>query len=147
MSAPTQSQASAGAALELEIKNVLLVDDDEALANTLKLLLESHNFIVTTARNGADALREIMAFDFDVIICDMMMPKMAGDLFYLGVQKVKPHLTSRFLFVTGHADNPKVDTFLKSIDANVIFKPVLTEELVRMISFVLKRSQDAVKAV
>ncbi len=147
MSAPTQSQASAGSAPELEIKNVLLVDDDEALANTLKLLLESHNFIVTAARNGADALREIVAFDFDIIICDMMMPKMAGDLFYLGVQKVKPHLTSRFLFVTGHADNPKVDTFLKSIDANVIFKPVLTEELVRMISFVLKRNQDAARAV
>jgi len=146
MSAPTQSQAAGGSdATELEIKNVLLVDDDEALANTLKQLLESHNFIVTTATNGADALREVMAFDFDIIICDMMMPKMAGDMFYLAVQKVKPHLTSRFLFVTGHADNPKVDTFLKSIDAHVIFKPVLTEELVRMISFVLKRSRDAAK--
>src|SRR4051794_16179586 len=134
MSAPTQSQVSAGsAAAELEIKNVLLVDDDEALADTLKLLLESHNFIVTTSNNGADALREVMAFDFDVIICDMMMPKMAGDMFYLAVQKVKPHLNSRFLFVTGHADNPKVDSFLKEVDAQVVFKPVLTEELVRMI--------------
>ncbi len=146
MSAPTQSQATGGSdAADLEIKNVLLVDDDEALADTLKQLLESHNFIVTTSTNGADALREVMAFDFDIIICDMMMPKMAGDMFYLAVQKVKPHLNSRFLFVTGHADNPKVDTFLKSVDAQVIFKPVLTEELVRMISFVLKRSQDAAK--
>lgn len=147
MSASSQSHVSGGAAAELEIKNVLLVDDDEALADTLKLLLESHNFIVTTSSNGADALREVMAFDFDVIICDMMMPKMAGDMFYLAVQKVKPHLNSRFLFVTGHADNPKVDAFLKSVDAQVVFKPVLTEELVRMISFVIKRSQDAAKAV
>ena len=37
---------------ELEIKNVLLVDDDETLAITLKQLLESHNFIVTTSANG-----------------------------------------------------------------------------------------------
>lgn len=148
MSAPTPSSVSAdSAAAELEIKNVLLVDDDEALADTLKLLLESHNFIVTTATNGADALREVMAFDFDVIICDMMMPKMAGDMFYLAVQKVKPHLNSRFLFVTGHADNPKVDAFLKSIDAQVVFKPVLTEELVRMISFVLRRSEGAAKVI
>jgi DNA-binding response OmpR family regulator len=128
---------------ELEIKNVLLVDDDEALADTLKLLLEAHNFIVTTSSNGKDALREVMAFDFDVIICDMMMPKMAGDMFYLAVQRVKPQLSSRFLFVTGHADNPKVDNFLKGIDALVVFKPVLTEELIRMISLVLKRSQEA----
>ncbi len=144
MSASTQSEVIAQSQ-ELEIKNVLLVDDDEDLATTLKLLLESHNFIVTTAAHGVDALRECMAFDFDVIICDMMMPKMAGDMFYLAVQKVKPQLNSRFLFVTGHADNPKVDTFLKSIDAQVIFKPVLTEELVRGIGMVLKRNDAAAK--
>lgn len=144
MSASTQSDAPAESR-ELEIKNVLLVDDDTALANTLKLLLESHNFIVTTSCNGADALREVMAFDFDVIICDMMMPKMAGDMFYLAVQKIKPQLVSRFLFVTAHADNPKVDAFLKSIDAEVVFKPVLTEELVRMISLVLRRAEDEAK--
>jgi CheY-like chemotaxis protein len=129
----------------LEIKNVLLVDDDVALANTLKLLLESHNFIVTTAANGADALREVMAVDYDVIICDMLMPKMAGDMFYLAVQRVKPQLGSRFLFVTGHADNPKVDSFLKGIDAQVVFKPVLTEELVRMISLILKKNEDVAR--
>jgi len=144
MSASPQSEAPAESR-ELEIKNVLLVDDDMALANTLKLLLESHNFIVTTSCNGADALREVMAFDFDVIICDMMMPKMAGDMFYLAVQKIKPQLAPRFLFVTGHADNPKVDSFLKSIDAEVVFKPVLTEELVRMISLVLRRAEDEAK--
>ena len=33
------------------------------------------------------------------------MPTMAGDMFYLAVQKTKPQLCSRFLFVTGHADN------------------------------------------
>lgn len=142
MSAPSHSEMPAEST-ELEIKNILLVDDDEALANTLKQLLESHNFIVTTAGNGVDALREVMAFDFDVIICDMLMPKMAGDMFYLAVQKTKPNLLSRFLFVTGHADNPKVDSFLKTIDAPVVFKPVPTEELVRMISFVLQRAEHA----
>ena len=142
MSASSQSQLSVESN-ELEIKNVLLVDDDEDLANTLKLLLESHNFIVTTCGNGADALREVMAFDFDVIICDMMMPQMPGDMFYLAVQQTKPHLLPRFLFVTGHADNPKVDSFLKGIDAQVVFKPVLIEELIGMISFVLKRGEKA----
>src|SRR5688500_3563077 len=105
MSAPSRSHTPPESA-ELEIKNILLVDDDEALADTLKLLLESGNLIVTTANNGADALREVLAFDFDVIICDMMMPKMAGDMFYLAVQKSKPEMAKRFLFVTGHADNP-----------------------------------------
>ena len=145
MSAPSPSQVPP-TENELEIKNILLVDDDEDLADTLKALLESHNFIVTTANNGADALRECIAFDPDVIICDMLMPKMPGDMFYLAVQKTKAYLSSRFLFITGHADNPKVDAFLKSIDALVVFKPVLSDELVRMISLVLQRSQSLSKA-
>ena len=95
------------------------------------------------AKNGLEALREVQDFDFDVIVCDMLMPKMAGDMFYLAVQKTKPELARRFLFVTGHADNPKVESFLKSVDALVVFKPVLTDELVRMISLVLKRNADA----
>jgi DNA-binding response OmpR family regulator len=145
MSTSPYTQPAAGPT-DLEIKNILLVDDDEDLAITLKQLLEAHNFIVTLATNGAEALREVLAFDFDVIICDMMMPKMPGDMFYLAVQKSKPEMAKRFLFVTGHADNPKVDSVLKSIDALVIFKPVLTEELVRMISFVINRTATASKA-
>ena len=141
MSAPSHSQPPAGPT-DLDIKNILLVDDDEDLALTLKYLLESHNFIVTTAGNGIEALREVLAIDFDVVICDMLMPKMPGDMFYLAVQKSKPEIAKRFIFVTGHADNPKVDAFLKSVDGLVLFKPVLTEELVRTISFVLNRTAN-----
>ena len=124
----------------IDIKSILLVDDDEDLADTLKELLEARNFVVAVQPNGAAALREVQAIDYDVIVCDMLMPKMAGDLFYLAVKKIKPELADRFVFVTGHADNPKVEGFLNSINALVVFKPVLTEELVRMISLVLQRT-------
>jgi DNA-binding response OmpR family regulator len=125
---------------DLEITNILLLDDDTDLADTLKLLLESHNFIVTVARNGVEGLRETMAMDFDVIICDMMMPTMPGDMFYLAVQKTKPHLCSRFLFVTGHGDDPRTNAFLQTTDGLVIFKPVPSDELIQMISLVLQRN-------
>lgn len=137
MSAPAQPPPPPN---ELEIKSILLVDDDQELADTLKELLESRNFVVAVQPNGAAALREVQAIDYDVIVCDMLMPKMAGDMFYLAVKKIKPELTQRFIFVTGHADNPKVESFLKGIDALVLFKPVLMEELVEMISLVLQRT-------
>jgi DNA-binding response OmpR family regulator len=142
----TSSNTAGVPASELEIKSILLVDDDQELAETLKSLLESRNFVVTTVENGVEGLREVMAFDFDVIICDMMMPRMRGDMFYLAVEKTKPQLCRRFLFVTGHGDNPKVEAFLKQIDGVVVFKPVLMDELVRMISLVLKRNADADQA-
>ena len=126
---------------ELEIKNILLLDDDTELADTLKELLESHNFVVTTANDGVAGLREVMAMDFDVIICDMLMPGMPGDMFYLAAKTVKPAMADRFLFITGHRGVEKIDDFLRSIDAQVIFKPVMTDELVRMISLVLKQNR------
>jgi len=70
------------------------------------------------------------------------MPKMPGDMFYLAVKKTKPHLARRFLFITGHADNPKVDGFLKSIDGLMMYKPVRTEDLLGMINRVLARGQQ-----
>ncbi len=128
-------------AADLDIKSILLLDDDVELADTLKLLLESRNYVVTTAKNGVEGLREVMQMDFDVILCDLMMPTMPGDMFYLAVQKVKPHLCKRFLFVTGHSNDERVLDFLRNTDGLAIFKPVPTDELVQMISLVLKRNE------
>ena len=128
---------------ELDIKSILLLDDDTDLSDALKELLEARNFVVTTATDGAGGLREVMQMDFDVIICDLLMPGMPGDMFHLAVKTVKPHLAERFLFITGHKGNPKVDEFLKGIDALVLFKPVLIDELVRMISLVLQRGEKS----
>jgi len=128
---------------DLDIKSILLLDDDVELADTLKMLLESRNFLVTTVKNGVEGLHEIMAFDFDVVMCDMMMPAMPGDMFYLAVQRTKPHLCKRFIFITGHSGTPKIDEFLKKVDAVVLAKPVVTDELVDAISFVMKKSQKA----
>ena len=127
---------------EHEIKSILLLDDDIELADTLKHLLESHNFVVTTVKNGVEGLHEIMRLDFDVIMCDILMPQMAGDMFYRAVERTKPHLCERFIFVTGFPENPKISDFLTEIDAVVLVKPVDTEELIRTISFILKKAQD-----
>ena len=140
MSAPTYPQT---ADQSLDIKSILLLDDDCDLADALKELLESRNFVVRTVTDGAEGLREVMDLDFDVIICDLLMPCMPGDMFYLAVSKTKPELKDRFIFITGHSEKPRVDEFLKRIDAMVLFKPVLLDELLSMIQLVLKRTSDA----
>jgi two-component system, cell cycle sensor histidine kinase and response regulator CckA len=127
----------------LDIKSILLVDDDEELADALKGLLESHNFVVTTARNGVEGIKEVMALDFDAIVCDMMMPHMAGDMFYLAVQRAKPNLCRRFVFITAHGSDAKVEQFITKVDGLVLFKPVQIEELIGMISLAFKRGQSS----
>ena len=133
---------SSSDAMNLDIKSILLLDDDVELADTLKGLLETRNFVVTTVKNGVEGLREVMAFDFDVVMCDMMMPAMPGDMFYLAVQRTKPHLCRRFIFITGHSGNPKIDEFLKTVDAIMLSKPVVTDDLVSAISFILKNTEN-----
>ena len=123
------------------IKSILVLDDDIDLADTLKQLLESHNFVVTTVANGVEGVREIIRFDFDLIMCDMMMPHMPGDMFYSAVQNTKPELCSRFIFITGYPDKPEVVKFLSGLpDAVVLHKPIRNDDLIRMVSFVLKRN-------
>ena len=139
---PDSSDQSAEPA-ELEIKSVLLLDDDVEFVETLKALLESHNFVVTTVTNGADGLREIMSLDFDVIICDLVMPHMPGDMFFLAVKKTKPHLCNRFIFITGYSENPRVEKFLEEVNGLVLIKPVLADEMVNMISLVLKQTDQS----
>jgi DNA-binding response OmpR family regulator len=128
---------------ELDIKSILVVEDEDEIAEMLKAVLETKNFVVTLAPNGVEGVREILALDFDVIVCDLMMPKMAGDMFYLAVERAKPHLCKRFLFITGQSDNVRVEEFLKKIDAIVLFKPVRIEELLDTVGMVLKRGASS----
>jgi DNA-binding response OmpR family regulator len=147
MSAPTLYQASGGCGeLDLQYKHVLLVDDNQLLASrirsTLKFLVKTHEFVVTTVATGADAVRAVMAFDFDIIICDMMMPHMAGDMFYLAVQRIKPQMIPRLLFVTEPEDE-QVNAYLHSIHGQIVYKPVEAKDLEHAITQVLSRRKRA----
>lgn len=57
---------------------VLIVEDDEELRLIYRQTLERHDFTVFEAKDGAVALQEIIDKKPDVIILDMMMPRMAG---------------------------------------------------------------------
>jgi hypothetical protein len=55
------------------------------------------------------------------------------------VQKTKPHLCKRFIFITAYRHDPRVSEFLQKINGFALFKPVSTEDLIREISLALKR--------
>ena len=50
-------------------------------------------------------------------------------MFHNAAGHVRPELCDRFIFVTGHAGNPKYETFLKRVNARVLAKPVKVEDL------------------
>lgn len=132
--------------LELDIKNILMVDDDVELTDVLKALLESHNYVVTVVRNGVEALKEVMNFDFDAIICDMMMPTMPGDMFYLAVERTRPTLCERFIFVTAHQNEPKVEAFISKTKGMVLEKPFQIDELIRTLALLFRKTRARISS-
>lgn len=130
---------------ELRMKHVLLVDDDAEMAAALKALLEANDFMVSWASNGVDALKVVMDLEVDAVLCDLMMPKMPGDMFYLAVERVKPQVCQRFIFITGYENHPKFGPFLKNIQAVVLYKPVTMGKLMGTLNVLFKKQAEAKK--
>jgi CheY-like chemotaxis protein len=128
---------------ELPTHHVLIVDDDVPLLESFKEMLQMNGFRVSTATNGVEALKTVMSQDVDAILCDLMMPNMAGDMFYLAVERTKPRLCRRFIFVTGYENDPKFGPFLKRINAVVLNKPVTMDKLLSTVYSALTRTTDA----
>ena len=62
------------------MKRLLLVDDDDAILESLQMLLED-NYQVSLARHGGEALEKLAEQRFDAILLDLMMPVMDGVTF------------------------------------------------------------------
>jgi DNA-binding NtrC family response regulator len=123
--------------------HVLVVDDDLELALTYQALLQAHHYRASTAFNGAQALNLVMNEEVHAIICDLSMPELAGDLFYIEVGRRRPELLSRFIFVTANADNPLYDAFLKKVRAPVLSKPASVDCLLETLRQVLQPQAKA----
>ena len=57
---------------------ILLVDDDEAIAVALATALESQHYVVDIANDGEKALELVDAFPYDLLLLDVMLPKLDG---------------------------------------------------------------------
>jgi two-component system, OmpR family, response regulator SaeR len=104
-------------------RKVLLLEDRDDFREILRDYLVSCGYQVISVRSGVEGLREIMKAPVDLIICDMMMPKMGGEMFYWAVTRVRPAAAQRFLFFTGHKNNPSIEFFFRRVNATILFKP------------------------
>lgn len=118
---------------ESSMLRILVVDDDELIRRTLRRILSSHE--VTEACSGAEALHGLAArSDYDVILCDLMMPGITGIDVYEQIKETEPALASRFLFMSGGVFGDDMEKRLARLNRSVISKPVDREALHKLLS-------------
>jgi DNA-binding NarL/FixJ family response regulator len=84
-----------------------------------------------------------MASDFDIILCDMVMPSLPGEQFYLAVERTKPHLCKRFIFMTDHQADPKTEAFIRPVRGLMLWKPFRLADLLTAIAIAWKKVPEA----
>jgi CheY-like chemotaxis protein len=142
------SDPTEGVTLEIDVpqdgvagqaRRVLLLEDRDDFREVLHEHLASRSFQITSVASGVEGLHEIRKGAFDLIICDMMMPRMGGEMFYWAVTRIRPATAQRFIFFTGHRTNPAIEFFLKRVKATVLIKPFKLSALDSTIDDVLRK--------
>jgi DNA-binding NtrC family response regulator len=81
--------------------NILIVDDENSIRSTLKEILEYESYNVEEAVDGEDALNKIRKNEYDVVLCDVKMPKLDGIELLQKAIVLKPELP--FIMISGHS--------------------------------------------
>ena len=63
---------------QLNMAKILVIDDEKSIRSTLRDILEYEKFLVDEAGDGMEGLEKIKKFRYDIILCDIKMPKMDG---------------------------------------------------------------------
>lgn len=110
-------------------RNILIIDDDEAIRLTLQLVLEKENYTVFTAENGQEGLEMLSEIPRPcLILLDLMMPIMDGWEFLNVKQNDSSFSKIPVVIISAFSDQAKkmkVDGFLK--------KPIDLKELLQII--------------
>lgn len=127
-------------------RSILIVEDNIQLATCLEMLMEAHGFEVCRTSDVPGALEYVKLQDFEVILCDLVMPGLTGDRFYSEVSAVKPHLRDRFVFMSGHSDEAKWVEFADATQRPVFWKPFAVGDLLKTVELVAESNRQAARS-
>ena len=117
---------------------ILLVEDEPALAAAVADSLADAGYRVERAADGEEALARVGAQSFDLVICDLKMPRLDGRAFYRWLCEKNPSLARRMIFVTGDVAGTDAERFLVESGCRWLAKPFRLRDLLRMAHEVMR---------
>jgi len=121
-------------------KTILIIDDEELVTQSLRILLRKQGYGVQIAKNGLEALEKVKAADFDLIISDVRMPGWDGIetlkeiRAYLAKAEKKPIPE---VLITGYADADKYEKANDLEVADYLYKPFDNADFLKVIKRVI----------
>ncbi len=111
---------------------VLVVEDEAALGAAVAEALGDAGFTVDRAGDGVEALDRVRTRPYDLIVCDLKMPRLDGTAFYRELETSNPALARRILFVTGDVAGTDAERFLEETGCQWLAKPFRLKDLLRV---------------
>ena len=113
--------------------SILVVEDEAALAAAVTDALEDAGYAVQRAGDGEEALDRVKAGRFDLVICDLKMPRLDGPAFHRALAAASPELSRHVIFVTGDMAEAETEKFLEESGCRWLAKPFRLADLLRAV--------------
>jgi DNA-binding response OmpR family regulator len=114
------------------IARVLLVDDEPSICKCVSSLLSQEGYEVIAAQTGESALAIIRNEIIDVMLVDLRIPDMRGDVVFQVAAVLQPHLERQTLFFTGDISE-RAEKLIKACNCKFVSKPFANADLVARI--------------
>ncbi|MBP6100590.1 MAG: sigma-54-dependent Fis family transcriptional regulator [Flavobacterium sp.] len=127
------------------MSRILIVEDEAAIRRVLSKILseENENYQVEEAEDGLQALEKIKAADYDLVLCDIKMPKMDGEELLQEVKKIKPEIP--MVMISGHGDMETAINTMRLGAFDYISKPPDLNRLLNTVRNALDKKQLVVE--
>jgi two-component system response regulator FixJ len=125
-------------------RKVYVIDDDEAMRDSLKFLLDSANFNVMLFETAASFLDVLPKLEFGCVVSDVRMPGLDG--MELLKRMKAGHSSFPIVIMTGHGDVPLAVEAMKLGAVDFLEKPFEDDRLIGMIEAALRQAEPAAKS-
>ena len=122
-------------------RTVLVVDDEASIRHVLSLVLSDHGYEVRAVSDGEEALRELQARPYDVVISDVRMPKVDGMTLLKSAIEKWPEIT--FLVMSAYGSQEQALAAVQAGAYDYVQKPFKPEEVV----LVLRKAEERTRLV
>jgi DNA-binding response OmpR family regulator len=124
-----------------------VVEDEPTVAQLIVDVLREEGHEAEAAIDSQDGLTRISRTRFDLVICDLRMPRLDGPAFHDALVRSGSSVRERIIFITGDTLAPRTLAFLESNKLPYLAKPFLVEELKLAVNRLLERGQSNGRAM